>query len=118
MGLNIQVNFKNFSLLDYDGSYLKFYDGRTSSAPLIATMKGSTYQNVSTNGSELCIEFYSSWWHHYYNFLRYSRINNWYGFHLNYYGKLGMKFHVSCIILLVKLLTLCTIVNFSIMKLT
>ena len=82
-GARIQLAFKNFSISDnFAANYFKVYDGRNSSAPLVATMRGSRYWNVSATGNEIFLEFRS------YN--RYFKNPTWSGFQLNYYDNQGI----------------------------
>ena len=82
-GIRIQLVFQNFSLSEhYTGNWLKVYDGRNSSAPLIATMRGSRYWDVFATGNEVFLEFRS--------FQRYPYDTKWYGFQLNYYDNQGI----------------------------
>ena len=59
-GAQIQLIFQNFSLSSYDtGSHLKLYDGRDSSARLVATMYASRYQNFLSTGNQVFMEYVS-----------------------------------------------------------
>jgi len=82
MDAKLKIIVQNFSLVnEHTIHYLKIYDGRDSSAPVVATMRGSKYPATLSTGNEVFIEF---------NFHEYPpNDHNWYGFKLVYFDNQG-----------------------------
>jgi len=82
MDAKLKIIVQNFSLVnEHTIHYLKIYDGRDSSAPVVATMRGSKYPATLSTGNEVFIEF---------NFHEYPpNDRNWYGFKLVYFDNQG-----------------------------
>ena len=83
-GAKVQLIFQNISLVESNSwNYLKIYDGRNSSAPLLAQLQSDVLRKILASGNEVFIEYKVHWYD--------TRKRQWRGFRLRYFDNQGKK---------------------------